>query len=213
MEAIKWFALIAMTIDHASRFFLSIPQYQAYSVGRLALPLFAFILSYNFAKPDALARGLYRRVFIRLIIFGILATPGYIAMRHLSGVLPLNIMFTLAVAVAILYLHETGSLVNRLLAFFLFLIGSIFVEYDWVGVFLCLSSWFYCRKPSLLSLFTLIFAFLLLNAQNENHWAALSLVIIYLGTKIDLKVPRIRYLFYIYYPLHLSILYLLTKLL
>jgi hypothetical protein len=211
MEAVKWLALLSMTIDHMNRFFFNTSIYPAYCAGRLAMPLFAFILSYNLAQPEAASRGLYTRVLIRLMIFGLLASPGYIAMRHLQSFYPLNIMFTLAAAVAVLYYSEGGA-TNKLMAFFIFLMGGFLVEYDWVGIIFCFTSWLYCKKPSLLTLLVWLIAFLLLDLLNNNHWALLSIGIIYLATKIDLKIPRIPYLFYVYYPLHLSVFYLLSKL-
>jgi hypothetical protein len=212
MEAVKWLALLSMTIDHINRFFFNASVYPAYCAGRLSMPLFAFILAYNFAQPEALSRGLYPKVLLRLLLFGLLATPGYIAMRHLQQLYPLNIMFMLGVAVAVFYYFEQQDRINRFIALFIFLICGFFVEYDWVGIIFCFAAWSYCRKPSLLTLVGWCVAYLLLDKINNNHWALLSLGVIYLATKIDVKIPRIRYLFYIYYPLHLSILYLLTKL-
>jgi hypothetical protein len=210
MEAIKWVALLSMTIDHANRFFYDQTVSAAYCAGRLAMPLFAFILAYNLAQPGTLSRGIYTRVLTRLILFGLLATPGYMAMRHLELPLPLNIMFMLAAAVAALYFYEQGERFGKIIATAIVLIAGFYVEYIWVGILFCLAAWCYCRKPSLLALFAWLITFLLLDELNGNHWALLSLPLIYLGTKVDLKIPRIRYLFYVYYPLHLSIFYLLS---
>jgi hypothetical protein len=212
MEAVKWLALLSMTIDHVNRFFFNGLIYPAYCAGRLAMPLFAFILAYNLAKSETLSRNLSIRVLVRLMVFGLLATPGYIAMRHLQHLYPLNIMFMLGAAVAILFYYEEGGGTNRLIAFFIFLIGGLLVEYDWVGILFCFTSWLYCRKPSMLALLAWLIAYLLLDKLNGNHWGLLSIGILFLATKIDLNIPRIRYLFYVYYPLHLSFLYLLTKL-
>ncbi len=211
MEAVKWLALVSMTIDHANRFFFKATLDPAYCFGRLAMPLFAFILAYNLAQPGVKLSGVYSKVLLRLIIFGFLATPGYIAMRHLEHLLPLNIMFMLAAAVAIFYHIDEGGAANRFAALFIFLIGGLLVEYDWVGIIFCLTCWFFCRKPSLLTAFAWFIAYLLLDKINGNHWALLSLLVIYLATKNEVKIPRIRYLFYIYYPLHLTLFYFLAR--
>lgn len=211
IEAVKWLALLSMTIDHVNRVFFNTAIYPAYCIGRLAMPLFAFILAYNLAQPGTLNRGVYSRVLIRLIIFGILAIPGYMAMRHLQTLYPLNIMFSLAASTAVLYFYEEGGGANKTISLFIILLGGLFVEYDWIGIIFCITAWCYCRKPSILSLFACIVAFIFLDLQNRNSWALLSIAVIFLATKVDLKIPRIPYLFYVYYPLHLTVLYLLKK--
>ena len=205
MEAIKWLGLLTMTIDHINWFFFGTAIYPAYFIGRLALPLFAFIFAYNLAQPDALLRGLYSRVLQRLIFYGLLATPGYIAMRHLPFLFPLNIMFTLGIATACLYLLELGGTNQRIFAVFIFLFGGFFVDYEWIGLLFCISSWFFCKKNSLSSFLIWCLAYLLLGIGNGNNWALLTIPLLFLATKINLPIPRIRHFFYLYYPLHLTV--------
>ncbi|MGC1183181.1 TraX family protein [Legionella sp.] len=207
MEAIKWIALLSMTIDHLNRFFFDTTIYSAYCAGRLAMPLFAFIFAYNLAQPDALPRGLYSKATQRLLFFGLLATPAYIAMRQ--DIWPLNIMFTLAAATVSLFFYEQGNSRGRLISFSIFLISGPFVEYLWIGNFFCITAWFYCKRPSITRLLTCLVAYLFLGELNGNHWAVLSLVFIIAATKIKIKLPRIRHFFYYYYPAHLWIMYLI----
>ncbi|CEK10103.1 TraX family protein [Legionella hackeliae] len=212
LEALKWLAVISMTIDHFNRFFFQASIYSAYCAGRLAMPLFAFIFAYNLARPEAFERGIYTRVFKRLLFFGVLATPAYIAMRHLQHLWPLNIMFMLFIAAVLFFLFQKKSPLTISLAIFLFFLSGAFVEYSWQGLIFCLSCWFFCRNPSILALIACLFSYFLIDSLNGNHWALASLPLIILATQIELKIPRIPYFFYIYYPGHLTLFWLVSKL-
>lgn len=211
LEALKWLAMLSMTIDHINRFFFNTSIYAAYCAGRLAMPLFAFIFAYNLARPGTLSRGVYTQSFRRLAFFGVLATPAYIAMRGLHHLWPLNIMFLLLIAALIFYLYERNGVGNRATAIFLFLIGGAFVEYSWSGLIFCITCWFYCRKPTIVALIASLFAYFLIGKLNGNNWAMVTLPIIALATTIELKIPRIPYFFYIYYPAHLTLLWIASK--
>ncbi len=120
LEVMKWLAMLSMTIDHINRIFWNTSSYTALSIGRLAMPLFAFIFAYNLARPNALAHGTYGRAFKHLILFGLLATPAYISMRYLQHIYPFNIMFSFFIAALCLFLYEKGGADNIILALFYF---------------------------------------------------------------------------------------------
>lgn len=213
LEGLKWLALVSMTVDHANRFFLAGSSYSAYCFGRLAMPLFAFILAFNLARPQAWARGLYKQTLGRLAIFGFLAMPAYNAMKGIHSWWPLNIMFTLWLATACLFFIEKRGVFNLIAAALLFFFCGPLVEYNWPGLGFCLSAWAFCKKPSIITFATLVIFCLLLKSVNYNNWALAALPLIFMGTQLNLQVPRIRYLFYIYYPGHLWLFWVLRALL
>jgi hypothetical protein len=105
LEALKWLALVLMTEDHVDKYLFNGTIAVLFDAGRAALPLFVFVLAYNLARPDALERGVYLRTMKRLALFGVLATPAFIALGGLlAGWWPLNIMFALLAITAMLYL-------------------------------------------------------------------------------------------------------------
>ncbi len=211
LEALKWIAVVAMTIDHANRFFFQSHLYTAYCIGRLALPLFAFIFAYNLTRPLCMEREFYLRVCERLTLSGMLAIPAFMAMKDQTSLLPLNIMFMFVIAITIIFLCEKKRGFSYAAALFIFLTGSMLVEYNWVGILICFSFWLVCKSPSLSTILFLLFTFFLLSNLNTNYWALGSLPLIVAATQIDLVVPRIRYLFYIYYPSHLILFWLITR--
>ena len=70
LEALKWLALLLMTLDHVNKHLLHASVPELFAAGRLALPLFGFVLGYNLARPGALASGGYSRTARRLAVFG-----------------------------------------------------------------------------------------------------------------------------------------------
>ena len=210
IEALKWLGLITMTIDHINRIFLNMTYDSLYSIGRLALPLFAFVFAYNLAQNEGVS-SVYFKYFKRFIFFGLLATPGYIAMRKFEGLFPLNIMFTLLAAALTIYFYDKED-PNLPMAVFCGLIGGMLVEFNWAGVVLCVGFWLYCKKPTFAAMLMLLAGYTLLYYSNENNWGLASLPIISLLIPFDLKIPRLRFLFWIYYPAHLSLFVVIKRL-
>ena len=113
LQALKWGALLLMVLDHANKYLYAERLPVIFQVGRLVMPIFGFVLAYNLARPDALARGLHRRMMFRLALAGLAACPIVII---LNGPLvsanpwwPLNILFTLWLVVAITFLIDRGG--------------------------------------------------------------------------------------------------------
>jgi hypothetical protein len=91
VEALKWLALVLMTGDHVNKYLLNGTVPALFDAGRLAMPIFAFVLAYNLARPGNLERGVYRRTITRLGLFGVVSTPICIALGGLLyGWWPLN---------------------------------------------------------------------------------------------------------------------------
>ena len=208
VEALKWLALILMTGDHLNKYLFNGTLPGLFETGRLALPLFICVLAYNLARPHALECGVYRRTMIRLVVFGGLATPVFIALGGIQfgGFWPLNIMFTLLVFTATACLVEQGRFWS---AGFVFLIGGGLGEFLWPAILFGLAIWSYCKKPSVRAASIALIACTSLWFINHNMWALAALPILLLATQFDFRVPRLRLFFYGYYPLHLALLFLI----
>ena len=105
LEALKWIALLLMTGDHVNKYLFNATLPVLFEAGRIALPLFIFVLAYNLARPGVMARGAYDRTMKRLALFGAVASAPFIALGGLaSGWWPLNVLFTLLVIAGTLLL-------------------------------------------------------------------------------------------------------------
>lgn len=208
LEAMKWLALLSMTADHVNKAVLEAEIAWLAAFGRLALPLFAFVLAYNLARPNPMAVTARMRTMQRLALFGLAAMPFHGVITPLAGyVLPLNILFSLLLATALIAFLERGERNSELAAIALFLIGGAMVDYLWFGLALCLLAWRYCQRPSKARLIALLAAFAALCLFNGNAWALLALPILLAAPRVALPVPRLRHVFYAYYPLHLMLLW------
>lgn len=211
-EAIKWLALLLMVLDHVNKYVLHNAVPALFAAGRLSFPLFAFVLAFNLARPGVAGGAGGRRLFKRLILFGAIASLPFVALGGLGwGWWPLNIMATFALAVGVIQLVEPGGKGRFALAVLLFVVGGAFVEFWWAGVALTLAAWRYCQRPSWTALLVWIAAHASLFVINHNWYALAALPFIYGASAVRLSVPRLRWFFYAFYPLHLALLWLLAR--
>ena len=208
LEALKWLALLLMTLDHVNKHLLHASVPELFAAGRLALPLFGFVLGYNLARPGALASGGDSRTAYRLVVFGTIATIPFIALGGLGwGWWPFNVMATLLVATLCAWLIEIGGLARLMAAAALFIVGGALVEFWWPGLAVCLMAWAYCCRPSWFRLALWISALASLYIINRNLWALAALPLIFAACHVKMTVTRGRLGFYIYYPAHLAVLW------
>jgi hypothetical protein len=207
VEGLKWIGLVLMTLDHVNKYLFHEAFPTLFSIGRLSLPIFGLVLAYNLARPGALALGIYPRTLVRLAAFGMLAEAPFIALGGLGwGWWPLNILFMLLTASTIMWLIDSGGIWRVTLAVAIFVVGGAFVEFWWPALAMCLAAWSYCRRPSWWSLGVWFTSVLALWVINRNCWALAAFPLIFYAPHASWKVPRYRYVFYIYYPAHLSVI-------
>jgi len=210
LEALKWLALLLMAGDHINKYLFNATLPMLFEVGRLALPLFVFVLAYNLARPGSFERGVYTRTMKRLALFGAFASVPFIALGGLPwGWLPINIMGTLLVVAACAYLTAKGSWGSLGIACLLFALGGLFVEFWWPAVAFGLAAWSYCKRPTWFAAMIAILACAALWFINGNWWALTALPLLFCASYIDLSVPRWRWVFYAFYPAHLAALWLI----
>lgn len=209
-ELLKWLAVATMTLDHANR---SLWPYQdwAFAIGRLAFPLFVFLLAYNTTVRAVSAR----RYLLPLLVFGTLSQPPVVAFFE-RGWLPLNILFTLLLGVT--FLEVVRWLSQRLpkplvwsLALVVWIGLGLVVEYGPMGVFLVPATQTFLARPTFPKAVLVGGLVLAANLFTPASFVPLLVPFLVWGvTRLPVvRVWRSRWFFYAFYPLHLTLLWLL----
>jgi hypothetical protein len=210
LEAIKWAALALMVLDHVNKYLYAEKLPVIFQCGRIVMPMFGFVLAYNLARPDALARRVHGRMIYRLTLAGLAASPMFIILNGMyvtaNAWWPLNTLFMLLLVVSLTYLIDRGSAKCYALAVMLFLFGGAIVEYLWMGVLSCLGAWLFCRDASPSRLLLWFLGTLSLTVVNGNAWALVAIPMALMAGPITLRLPRLTWVFYAFYPAHLLLL-------
>ena len=72
-----------------------------------------------------------------------------------------------------------------------------------------LAVWSYRKRPTWAAAAVALLACAALWFINRNLWALASLPLLLVASRVDLPMPRLRWAFYAYYPLHLAALWLI----
>jgi TraX protein len=213
IDALKWLAVALMVIDHINKFVFKDAVPSLFALGRVAMPLFVFVLGYNLARPGALQAGVYGRVLIRLLAFGALSVVPHALMNPLVwGWWPANILFTLAVAVLVIWLLDRGGPVPVIGAGLAFVFGGALVEFWWPAVAACVFVWAYFKTSVAGYAAGFVASLLALYVVNGNFWALLALPLILAAHAWRWPLPRMKWFFYGFYPLHFALIWAYLRL-
>jgi hypothetical protein len=213
-EMLKWLAIITMTVDHVGAVLYQDVEVLRW-IGRLAFPLFAYLLILGMENTRNA-----RNYFVRLFVFALISqVPFFLAIDYAPFEL-LNIFFTLASGLLFIYFFKKGS------AFaFVVLLVSFVLPFDYgvygIAIIGCMYILRMNTKFGVVSLVLLNALFLVpLNSQILSL-AAIPFIVLhksgFLATTMDTtgeyRIPLWRkYFFYAYYPLHLALLYVIRVL-
>ena len=204
--SLKWIALITMAIDHMGM--VLFPQYLIFRIiGRLAFPIYCFLLvegAVHTSNP-----GKYMR---RLLLFAVISEiPFDLAVRGEVFYLgSQNVFFTLAFGLGALLLLKSNLKVWFIFIGILCMIfGAEFLHADYgMGGVLFILVFYLTRTNFFAKIFGFSIVTILLFGGLENY-AIVSLLPI--CTYNGKKGRGMKYFFYVFYPLHLLILYGLKK--
>jgi hypothetical protein len=208
-ELLKWIAVITMTVDHVGA--ILYPELEVLRViGRLSFPLFAYLLMLGMETTRNI-----RNYFIRLFIFAFISqVPFFLALDN-GPFDSFNIFFTLSAGLLFIYFFKKGSVfvVAPLLA-------TILLPFDYGIYGIAIIGGMYILKDN--TKFGVV-SLVLINSLFLVPWniqflsiAAIPLIVLHKNgsltneTTENYIIPVWRkYFFYIYYPLHLTLIYII----
>ena len=213
---LKIIAVISMVIDHLVYVVFNKFSFMNY-IGRLAFPIFAFSITEGYIHTKNL-----KRYFSRLLIFAFVSQiPYMLFISNLTTRFTLNILFTLSLGLLAITIYDKSK--NKFLGLLFVGICGIFAQllhfdYSWFGIAIIFIFYIFKDKKIYMNLSfciaTFINYFYSYITSNRTEYLFIILFCILSLIPINLynekKGKNIKYFFYIFYPLHLIILYLLT---
>lgn len=208
---LKLIAITSMIIDHYGAIFAPHEPIFRY-IGRLAFPIFAFLLVEGFIHTRDI-----KKYGQRLLIFAFISEiPFDLAFYGSLGFEHQNIFFTLFIGLVMMYYLEKSentwnkaSIVSiAMIAAFIFI-----VDYNIVGIIYILA--FYLTKDMVrikrLPLIAIILSIVNLGgADMTQQFALLSLPLLYFyNGELGPINEWTKKFFYLFYPLHLGIFYIM----
>ena len=211
---LKIIALISMVFDHTGYIIFKQFSWMNY-IGRLAFPIFAFQLTEGYSHTHNL-----KKYFFRLVVFAFISQIPYMLFLNLfTDNVHLNILFTLLLALFAITLYDKIS--NKYLGTFLVILCLViahffYFDYGWYGIAIVFIFYLLKNKKLLMNLSFTLVTFINYFCKYLTSFRIEYLLII--GFCILALIPinmyngkkgkDIKYLLYIFYPLHLLVLYL-----
>lgn len=214
---LKIIAIISMLFDHIGYTIFNKFSFMNY-LGRLAFPIFAFQITEGYSHTQNL-----KKYFFRLFVFAIISQIPYMLFINSISTcdFTLNILFTLILGLLAITIYE--KLNNKYFGFCLVLLCCIiaqcfYFDYGWFGIAIIFIFHIFKNKKWLmnLSFATVTFVNYFYKYSINLKYEYLFIILFCLLSLIPInlyngkKGKDTKYLLYIFYPLHLIILYLLN---
>ena len=216
-ELLKIIAIVTMVVDHVGHIlypdllFLQI-------IGRLAFPIFAYLIVLG---VDSTKKPL--RYMVTLLVFAIISQVPYYLAFNIQPIDRLNILFSLLLCAITIYYYNKRSavaFVPLLLSIVFPVEGSYYAVVTAVGMKLLKDNW--KLGTLLLTALNIQFPFITSDVFSQIQILALlavPLIFLHFRNKLtkEIIIPENslaylarKYFFYVFYPLHLTILFLIN---
>lgn len=212
---LKVLAILAMLLDHIAAVFLSyrtMPYMLMRGFGRIAFPIFCFLIVEGYFHTRNV-----KKYMLRLAGFAIISEiPFDICFYHkLFYWGHQNVFFTLLLGLVAIYAvdeirkHYSNSYLKTVVMQFaviiLAMIAAWFLrtDYSMLGILIIMA--FYVNRGNMVQVAISVFVVTICSGNTFQLYSLLALIplCLYNGK----KGPSMRYVFYVFYPAHLLILY------
>lgn len=215
-SALKVIAVLSMLADHCAYFLMEhgSPLYDLMrTFGRIAFPIFALLIAEGFANT-----GNRMRYFLTILGFAIVSEIPWYLLNGVDGTH--NVMFTLALGIMALTVFDRLCEHGPLCCISIVLVAALAwwagVDYNWRGV-LMIVLFYILRRQTIepwisrnsvcypkQAIMQIIFAFpLMMYYGLIGAILASAVILLYDGTRGNIKGAVAKYSFYAFYPLHL----------
>lgn len=225
--ALKYIAVIAMTIDHIAFLFVP-PESPLYFIMRLMGRLTAPVMSFFIVEGFVYTRN-YKKYFLRMFVFAIISQPFYFVMifrrtpqNTTEFLMNLNVMFNFCISLIMLKIVSGRLRTEKkiLLSGICFMLADLcdwsFIIPAWVLIFFFFRNSKF-RTALFISVSVVLITLKYLPTYNSfsafsyQYGVLLAIVLIdlYNGRRSENHAKINRWFFYIYYPLHIAVIELI----
>ncbi len=223
---LKIIACFTMFIDHVGYIVFDGHSSWFNYVGRLAFPIFAFQISEGYIHTHDV-----KKYLLRLILFAFISQIPFLLFHSIiNNELGLNVIFTLFLGLVAIIIYDKYNKFVGVFSAIIFGIIAHFLnsDYSFYGVGITFLFYVFNKNKCLLAISFIIatlmqYSYLILGYYNYGFEFLKNVFIIYLPYFIctifsiiiilcynKKKGPNTRYLFYLFYPLHMILIYILS---
>lgn len=218
--ALKILAILAMSLDHIAAVFLSpinMPYLLMRGFGRIAFPIFCFLIVEGYYHTRDVKKYMIRLAGFALVSeipFDLCFYQKPFYWQHQ------NVFFTLALGLITIYAIDeikkrfSTSYIKALVLQFAVIILAmttawfLSTDYSMLGILIIIA--FYVGRGNIIQIAISICIVTLYLGNTFQLYSLLALIPIYLYN--GKKGPSMRYVFYVFYPAHMLILYVMLSL-
>ena len=211
---LKIIALISMFMDHIGYLIFGNISFFNY-IGRLAFPIFAFQISEGYVHTSNL-----KKYFLRLLLFAFISQiPFMLFHSMISTSFSLNIFFTLLLGLASIYIYNKSKykVLGIAISILLGLLANYTnCDYGFYGVAIILIFYIFKNNVLYANIFFILATLIkyLIPAINNGFYIIYLYLFIFtclpsffIAAYNGKKGKNTKYLLYLFYPIHLLIIY------